>query len=150
VDVASSQQKAVLCVGRNLAVFNGFVVILMLAYANAHAMPMSEINPSASTAALASIPLALSATLTLASAVGPCALACQGVLPTRHSAIDEATSIDVLCVDKPAKLPRTQFSMTSFPPLPRFDESHLLTMAALASSGGGQDAVDVATFLRQR
>jgi H+-transporting ATPase len=142
--VVSSQQKAVLQVVRNLAVFNGILIVLLVAYALTQAMPMSEIIPLVLTAVLASIPVALPATFTLASALGARALARQGVLPTRLSAVDEAASIDVLCADKTGTLTRNQLSVTSVQPMPGFDESHVLTMAALASSDGGQDPVDAA------
>jgi len=142
--VVSSQQKAVLRVVRNLAVFNGGLIVLLVAYAMAHAMPAGELIPLVLTAVLASIPVALPATFTLASALGARALAHQGVLPTRLSAVDEAASIDVLCADKTGTLTRNQLSVTSVHPLPGFDESHVLTMAALASSDGGQDPVDAA------
>ena len=142
--VVSSQQHAVLRVVRNLAVFNGILIILLVAYALAHAMPASEIIPLVLTAVLASIPVALPATFTLASALGARALARQGVLPTRLSAVDEAASIDVLCADKTGTLTRNQLSVTVVQPMPGFDETHVLTMAALASSDGGQDPVDVA------
>ena len=140
--VVSSQQKAVLRVVRNLALFNGILIVLLVAYALAHAMPASEIIPLVLTAVLASIPVALPATFTLAGALGARALARQGVLPTRLSAVDEAASIDVLCADKTGTLTRNQLSVTTVHPLPGFDESHVLTMAALASSDGGQDPVD--------
>ena len=142
--VVSSQQKAVLRVVRNLAVFNSFLIVLMVVYAHTHAMPFAEIIPLILTAVLASIPVALPATFTLASALGARALARQGVLPTRLSAVDEAASIDVLCADKTGTLTRNQLSVTSVHPLPGFDESHVLTMAALACSDGGQDPVDAA------
>jgi H+-transporting ATPase len=142
--VVSSQQKAVLRVVRNLAVFNGFLIILMVVYSRAHAMPVSEIIPLVLTAVLASIPVALPATFTLASALGARALARQGVLPTRLSAVDEAASIDVLCADKTGTLTCNRLSVTSVHALPGFDESHVLTMAALASSDGGEDPVDAA------
>ena len=142
--VVSSQQKAVLRVVRNLAVFNSFLIVLMVVYAHTHAMPFAEIIPLILTAVLASIPVALPATFTLASALGARALARQGVLPTRLSAVDEAASIDVLCADKTGTLTRNQLSVTSVHPLPGFDESHILTMAALACSDGGQDPVDAA------
>jgi H+-transporting ATPase len=142
--VVSSQQKAVLRVVRNLAVFNGILIVILVAYALAHAMPVSEIIPLVLTAILASIPVALPATFTLASALGARALAGQGVLPTRLSAVDEAASIDVLCADKTGTLTRNQLSVTSIRPMPGFDEPHVLTMAALASSDGGQDPVDTA------
>jgi H+-transporting ATPase len=140
--VVSSQQKAVLRVVRNLAIFNGFVITALLAYALAHGMAVSEIIPLILTAVLASIPVALPATFTLASALGARALAHQGVLPTRLSAVNEAASIDVLCADKTGTLTRNQLSVTAVRPMPGFDEPHVLAMAALASSDGGQDPVD--------
>jgi H+-transporting ATPase len=140
--VVSSQQKAVLRVVRNLAIFNGALIVILVAYALAHAMPLSEIIPLVLTAVLASIPVALPATFTLASALGARALARQGVLPTRLSAVDEAASIDVLCADKTGTLTRNQLAVTAVRPMAGSDESRVLTMAALASSDGGEDPVD--------
>ena len=104
--VVSSQQKAVLRVVRNLAAFNGVVIVLLVAYAWFLEMPLDEIIPLVLTAVLASIPVALPATFTLASAIGARALAKQGVLPTRLSAVDEAATMDVLCSDKTGTLTR--------------------------------------------
>ena len=142
--VVSSQQKAVLRIVRNLAIFNGAVIVLIGVYAFTHSMPWVEIVPLLLTSVLASIPVALPATFTLSSALGARALTKVGVLPTRLSAVDEAASIDVLCVDKTGTLTRNELSVTSVRPMPGFDEAHTLGMAALASSDGGQDSVDAA------
>ena len=142
--VVSSQQKAVLRIVRNLAIFNGVVILFIGTYAYFHAMPWSEIIPLLLTSILAAIPVALPATFTLAAAVGARSLAKLGVLPTRLSAVDEAATIDVLCSDKTGTLTCNELSVTSVKPLPGFDEAHVLGMAALASSEGGDDAVDAA------
>ena len=142
--VVSSQQKAVLQIVRNLAIFNAAVILLMGLYALAHAMPWSEVTPLLLTSVLAAIPVALPATFTLASALGARSLAARGVLPTRLSAVDEAASMDVLCSDKTGTLTRNELSVTSVLPMPGCDEAHVLGMAALASSDGGQDSVDAA------
>src|SRR5580698_4212131 len=73
--VTSSQQKAVLRVVRNLALFNGVVIVMLVAYAYRLAMPLDEVIPLVLTAVLASIPVALPATFTLAAALGARALA---------------------------------------------------------------------------
>jgi H+-transporting ATPase len=145
--VVSTQQKAVLKIVRNLAIFNSAVILAMGAYAYTHAMPWSEIVPLLLTSILAAIPVALPATFTLASAIGARALAKQGVLPTRLSAVDEAASIDILCSDKTGTLTRNELSVTTVRPLPGFDEAHVLGLAAVASSVGGQDPVDAAIRL---
>ena len=142
--VVSTQQKAVLKIVRNLAIFNGSVILAMGVYAYFHAMPRREMVPLLLTSVLAAIPVALPATFTLAAAVGARALAKLGVLPTRLSAVDEAASIDVLCSDKTGTLTLNALSVTSVRPLPGFDEAHVLGLAALASSEGGQDSVDAA------
>ena len=142
--VVSTQQTAVLKIVRNLAIFNGLVILAMGAYAYTHAMPWSEIVPLLLTSVLAAIPVALPATFTLAAAVGARALAKLGVLPTRLTAVDEAASIDVLCSDKTGTLTRNELSVTSVRPMPGFDEAHVFGLAALASSEGGQDPVDQA------
>ena len=140
--VVSSQQKAVLRVVRNLAAFNGVVIALLVTYAWFLKMPIDEIIPLILTAVLASIPVALPATFTLASALGARALAKRGVLPTRLSAVDEAATMNVLCADKTGTLTRNALSVTTVRPMPGFDEPHVLALAALASSDGGQDPVD--------
>ena len=96
------------------------------------------------------LPVALPATFTLAAAVGARALARLGVLPTRLSAVDEAATLDVLCSDKTGTLTRDALEVTAIRPEPGFDEAHVLAMAALASSDGGQDPVDAAIRLAAR
>jgi H+-transporting ATPase len=142
--VESTQQKTVMRVVRNLAIFNGVVIVALVAYARARSMPTGEIIPLVLTAVLASIPVALPATFTLAAAVGARALARLGVLPTRLSAVDEAATLDVLCSDKTGTLTLNELAVTAIRPEPGFDEARVLAMAALASSDGGQDPVDTA------
>jgi H+-transporting ATPase len=142
--VESSQQKAVLKVVSNLAMVNGVIILILVGYAYTLKMPGSEIIPLVLTGVLASIPVALPATFTLAAALGARALAKLDVLPTRLSAVDEAASIDVLCADKTGTLTRNELAVTAVHAMPGFDESHVLGVAALASSDGGQDPVDAA------
>jgi H+-transporting ATPase len=145
--VVSAQQKAVLKIIRNLAVVNSLIIAGIGAYAYHFAMPSSEMIPLLLTSVLAIIPVALPGTFTLAAAIGARALAKQGVLPTRLSAVDEAASIDILCSDKTGTLTCNELTVTSVHPLPGFDEAHVLGMAALASSEGGLDPVDAAIRL---
>jgi H+-transporting ATPase len=142
--VVSSQQKAVLRVVRNLAAFNGVIIVMLVAYAHSLTMPLAEIIPLVLTAVLASIPVALPATFTLASALGARELARLGVLPTRLSAVDEAASMDVLCADKTGTLTRNELMVTTVRAMPGFVDAHVLGLAALTCSDGGQDPVDAA------
>ena len=141
----SGEQKAVLGVVRNLAVFNGAIVVLLVAYAHSIAMPLDRVIPLVLTALLASIPVALPATFTLAAALGAQSLTRRGVLLTRLSAIHEAATVDVLCSDKTGTLTGNELQVTAVKPLTEgLGESDVLALAALASSDAGQDPVDAA------
>ncbi|CAB3774044.1 HAD-IC family P-type ATPase [Paraburkholderia humisilvae] len=142
--VASSQQKAVLLVVRNLAAFSVTVIAFLVCYALYLRMPLADIVPLILTAVLASIPVALPATFTLSAALGARALAAQGVLSTRLSAVDEVGTMDVLCADKTGTLTCNALSVSTVAPMHGFDISHVLTLAALASAEGNQDPVDQA------
>jgi H+-transporting ATPase len=84
----------------------------------------------------------------LAAALGARALAKLGVLPTRLSAVDEAGSMDTLCVDKTGTLTRNRLGVTSIHPFAGFSEGQVLALGAIASSDGGLDTVDQA--IRER
>jgi H+-transporting ATPase len=142
--VKSSQQKAIIGVVRNLALFNGGITILLTVYALLSPMPRGDIIPLILVAVLSSIPVALPSMFTLAAAVGARALAEKGVLPTRLSAVDEAGSIDVLCSDKTGTLTRNTLAVMSVQAMAGYGEEQILGRAALASSDGGRDAVDTA------
>jgi H+-transporting ATPase len=142
--VVSSQQKAVLRIVRNLGLFNGIIIVVLVLYSHYAGLPPSEIVTLVLTAVLASIPVALPATFTLASALGARALAKLDVLPTRLSAVDEAASMDVLCSDKTGTLTRNALTVAAVRPMAGHDEAQVLMLAALASSDAGGDPVDAA------
>jgi putative transposase len=106
--------------------------------------PLSHTPAVTTTGSYLTLPLALPATFTIATALGARARAKLGVLPTRPTAVDEAATIDILCSDKTGTLTRNELSVTSVRPMPGFDEAHALGLATLASSDGGQDSVDTA------
>jgi H+-transporting ATPase len=129
---------------RNLAAINGCAALVLVSYAYAIGMPFAELIPLVLITIIATIPVALPATFTLATALGAQALAKRGVLPTRLSAVDEAATMDILCADKTGTLTRNVLSVGAVRALPGFYEAQVLALAALASSDGGQDPVDVA------
>ena len=143
-EAPSSQQRAVLRVVRNLAVFSAAMIAVQVIYGTARGLPGAEMIPLALTAVLAAIPVALPATFTLASALGARALAACGVLPTRLSAIDEAATIDVLCSDKTGTLTQNALTVSTVHAAADCGSERLLALAALASATHGMDPVDTA------
>jgi H+-transporting ATPase len=89
--VESTQQKTVLRIVENLAVFSGAMMILLAIYSHILGMGLGKIVPLLLTALLGAIPIGLPATL--AAALGARELAKRHVLLTRLSAVDEAASI---------------------------------------------------------
>ncbi len=142
--VTSSQQKAVFRVVIYLASINGLVTAALLIYAASIHMPMGEMVPLALIAVLGSVPVALPATFTLATALEAHGLAKRGVLPTRLSAVDEAATMNILCADKTGTLTRNQLALTAMVPMPGFDDARLLRLARLSSADAGPDPIDTA------
>ena len=130
---------------RNLAVFNGAVTVFLIAYGHGLALSTGRLVALTLTAVLASIPVALPATFTLAAALGAQALARRGVLLTRLAAVHEAAMVDVVCVDKTGTLTSNELSVAAVRTLTEeFGEEDILRLAALASAAAGFDPVDAA------
>ena len=147
----SGEQKAVFGIVRNLAVFNGAVVVLLVAYARFLAMPVDHVISMVLTALLASIPVALPATFTLAAALSAQVLAKKGVLLTRLSAVHEAAMVDVLCADKTGTLTCNRLSVSMVKSTKEgVCEGDVLALAAMASSDAGPDPVDAAIWAALR
>lgn len=141
---ASTEQAAIFGVTRNLAIINGTVAVLIIAYAYFVELPPADQIRLALTALLATIPVALSATFTLSAAFGAQILARRGVLLTRLSAAHEAAAMDVLCADKTGTLTRNALEVADVVAMPGLDRERVLALAALASSEGDQDLIDAA------
>lgn len=113
------------------------LIVELATYAISIAIPGDPIVTLVLTAVLASIPVALPATFTLAAEMGASALARVGALPTRLSAVDEAGTMDVLCADKTGTLTKNELQVAEIRAFAGYDEAHVLSAAALASAAGG-------------
>jgi len=139
--VESAEQKAALAVVRNLTAINFVIMIGIVAYALALRISFQQVLVL--TALLSAVPVALPATFTLAAALGARTLAMKGVLLTRLSSLNEAAMVDVLCCDKTGTLTQNELIVSAIRPVkPSYDESDVLSFAALASSREGQDPID--------
>ena len=141
--VVSTQQKAVLHVVRNVALFNGVLIVLLVAYSYYIGLAVAEIVPLVLTAILGSIPVALPATFALASALGARALAKVGVFAdtTVGGGIRQRPWLFYV-LTRLGTLTQNALTVTTVRSMPGFSEPQVLTLAALASSEGGQDPVD--------
>jgi H+-transporting ATPase len=141
---AGTEQAAVFAATRNLALVNGTVAVVIVAYAYATALPSGDLIRLGLTALLATIPVALPATFALSAAFGAQTLARRGVLLTRLSAAHEAAAMDILCADKTGTLTRNTLEVVEVCAMPGFDRERVLALAKLASSEADEDPIDAA------
>jgi len=137
---------------RYLIVIDVALVVIMFSYAAAVGARISDTAPFALIILIASVPVALPTTFTVAQAVGALELSRgaddrhrgHGVLVTRLSAVQEGASMDVLCTDKTGTLTLNQLSLEATTAYPPVGPAELLELAALASDESGQDPIDLA------
>lgn len=141
----SQMEQVIFGIVRALIVLDGGLALGVLLYALFfHHLPALETLSFVLILLVASVPIALPATFTLATALGARELAHQGVLVTQLSAIEEAAGMDVLCSDKTGTITQNRLSLVGVYPLAPTDEATLLTMAAMASDPATQDVLDLA------
>ncbi len=92
---ANRQEREIVGVVKNLFVVNAAMVVVVIGYAHYAGMTLGFILPLLLTILLASIPVALPATFTLAAALGSVELSKFGVLITRLSALHDIASMTV-------------------------------------------------------
>ncbi|MGO9245999.1 MAG: plasma-membrane proton-efflux P-type ATPase [Verrucomicrobiia bacterium] len=139
---ANRQEHEIVRVVRDLFVLNAGLMVIVFGVAHVRGLTLAYTLPLALTILLASIPVALPATFTLAAALGSLELSKFGVLVTRLSALHDIASMTVLCTDKTGTLTRNEATLSTLRPADGFSEEQLLRAAWLASDPAGHDPVD--------
>lgn len=129
---------------QSLVAMNVVLAATMLAYTLIRGLPLDELLPFILILLIASVPIALPATFTLATALGSLELSRRGVVVTRLSAIEEAAGMDVLCSDKTGTITQNQLAVADCRVYAPYTEDELWQWAALASDDATQDAIDMA------
>jgi H+-transporting ATPase len=139
---ANRQEREVVGVVRDLFVINAGLAVAVVGFAHQTGLSLSQVLPLLLSILLASIPVALPATFTFASALGALELSRHGVLLTRLSALPDMASMTVLCSDKTGTLTRNEATVSAVWAAPGLTERDVLRAAARASDPSGQDPVD--------
>ncbi len=126
------------------------LVAILLAYSLGTGIPLQEVVPFALILLVASVPVALPATFTLATALGSQELAASGVLVARLSAIEEAAAMDVVCTDKTGTLTQNRLAVAGSHLYGGHSEAELLQWASAASDAATQDPIDLAILEAER
>ncbi len=125
---------------------DGALVLAILACGLVTHLPASELLPFVLILVVATVPVALPATFTLATSLGALELARAGVLVTRLSAIEEAAAMDLLCCDKTGTITENRLSVVAVQPLSARSEAEVLVLAAAASDEATQHPIDLAVL----
>ena len=149
-ETASHLQSTIFTIVKYLVALDTALAVAVFLYAALTEMPLAETLPFVLILLVASVPVALPATFTLATALGAMELAKRGVLVTCLSAIEEAAAMDMLCSDKTGTITQNQLSLAALQPYAPFSEQDLLRFAAYASDEAGQDPIDLAVLSRAK
>ena len=142
----SHLQKTIFAIVRTLIFIDAVLVCALLLYAGFAGLPFADVIPFALILLVASVPVALPATFTLATALGATELARNGVLVSRLPAIEEAAGMDVLCTDKTGTITENRLTLATALPFAPTSHNDLLRLAALASDAATQDPIDLAVL----
>lgn len=151
-ETASHLEAIIFRIVKYLVIVDVVLVATMFGFALAVGTPISDTLPFALIILIASVPIALPTTFTVAQAVGALELSQgkdeehrgHGVLVTRLSAVQEAASMDILCTDKTGTLTLNQLHLTDTRCYLAANDLDLLELAALSSDRAGQDPIDLA------
>ena len=119
-------------------------LLVVFVYALLTGFPLAVLLPLAGVLLVASVPVAMPTMFTVNMALGSLALAKQGVLVTRLGAIEDAATMDVLCVDKTGTITMNKLFVEEEIPTNGFSKSDVLLYGALASQEANQDPIDIA------
>jgi len=147
----SHQQEVMLQITR-YSMYLGIVVMIavsILAYAMHLKNELISILTFDVAILMGCVPVALPAVMTIMQAAGARYLASKGVLVTKLDAVEDAASVDVLCVDKTGTITMNSLEVTSLIPL-NSSEEELLELALYASSEETGDPIDLAIVRRAR
>lgn len=142
----SHLQALIFRIVKYLVMVDVALVAALLVFAWMTGLPLREMAPFGLILLIASVPAALPATFTLATALGSMELTRAGVLVTRLSAIEEAAAMDLLLSDKTGTLTENRLSVKSTVAYAPATAQEMMRLAAYASDAGNQDPIDLAVL----
>jgi H+-transporting ATPase len=139
-------QKMVIRIGDFLIAITVVLVLVIIAAGIFRNQDPLELVRFSLVLAVAAIPVALPAVLSVTMAVGATNLARQQAIVSRLVAIEELAGVDVLCSDKTGTLTRNEMRVADPVVFPGHDERELFLMAVLASRPENNDPIELPIF----
>ena len=144
----SHQEEVMLQVVRSMMYLGIAATLLVAAYALALHVGFLVIMTFAVIFLMGAVPVALPAVLTIVQAVGAVELSRKGALVTRLDCIEDAASIDSLCLDKTGTITENRLTVREIVPLGTWSDEEVLRLAGLASRRDTMDVIDLAVLER--
>jgi H+-transporting ATPase len=142
----SHQEEIILTLVKYLMYTSGVAVILVAVYATLMHVTILSIMALALTILLGAVPVALPAVLAVLLALGAIELARKGVLVTRLNSIEDAASVEILCLDKTGTITQNKLSVIDPIPFSGFRKEDVALIASLASKEESKDVIDLAVI----
>ncbi|ACD82798.1 HAD-IC family P-type ATPase [Candidatus Methylacidiphilum infernorum] len=140
----SQAEKVVFDIVKSLFWIDSLLIACISLYSVIAVLPFSLLLPYALVILIASVPATLPSIFTLATAIGSKELAAKGVLTSKLSALEDASVMDVLLVDKTGTLTRNELEINNLIPSSPYTPKELLIWAALCSDPLAENPIDKA------
>ena len=139
-------QKAVMRVGDFLIVTAIILSLILVTVELMRGLPAIRLIEFVLILAVASIPVAMPAVLSVTMALGALSLSKQKAIVSRLQAIEEMAGISILCSDKTGTLTKNQLTLGEPVVFEAKDAEELILAGALASKAENRDAIDLAVL----
>jgi len=149
---AGHLEQLLFAVVRYLVVINITLGILLIGAIFWQGMEVMPLIPFFLVLVTAIMPITMPSAFTMANAIEAKALAKEGVLVTGLSAVQEAATMDVLCVDKTGTLTENSQAIETIVSISGESEEQILALAGTTCDETSQDPIDCALIAacRQR
>jgi H+-transporting ATPase len=130
---------------RHLVTIDAVLAVVLVVFALWSGADLLVLIPFLLVLVIATVPVTMPAAFTVANAVEARTLAKEGVLVTGLSAVQEAATMDILCVDKTGTLTQNRQTITAVVPFStELEEGDTLVWAAAACDESTQNPLDLA------
>jgi H+-transporting ATPase len=142
----SHQEEIMLAIVRYMLYFGLAALVLVAIYSVLIGIGVLSIVTFAVIFLMAAVPVALPAVMTIVQSVGATEMVKKGVLVTRLDSIEDAASIDVLCLDKTGTITENKLSVADIIFFPGYTREDVILISILASQEVGNDTIDMAVI----
>ena len=139
-------------IARYLTAFDSLLVIAVVVSTLISGTSLISVLPFILLLLIVSVPVAAPMMFTMSATLGSRMLAKNGILVTRLSAIEDAATMNVLCLDKTGTLTENRLMVEKIVTIGSATEDEVVYLAAITSNNAAQNPIDIAilNFAKQK